>query len=103
MSFNKGFTKVNLLKDGVLTVHGTSDQVVSPDDEIHVTILSPRGGELRTERLPPGKATTRWEVSFPDAAAAFDVDDDVFVVGVAIRPAPCDPFVWDGSFTITAG
>jgi hypothetical protein len=101
VSFNKGFTKVNL-SDGILTVHGTSDQVVSADDEIHVTILSPRGGDLRTEQLPPGRATSKWEVQFPDAAPGFAVDGDVFVVGVAIRPAPCDPFVWNGSFTITA-
>lgn len=102
MSFNKGFTKVNLLPDGTLTVHGTSDQVVSADDEIHVTILPPRGGDLRTEQLPAGKHTIRWEVSFPNATPPYAVGDDVVVVGVAIRPEPCDPFVWNGSFTIAA-
>ena len=43
---------------------------------------------------------TDWEVMFPDGDPPFADGDTVFVVGVALRKDPHDPFVWEGSFAL---
>jgi hypothetical protein len=39
-------------------------------------------------------------VMFPDGNPPFAKGDTVFVIGVAMRKDPHDPFVWEGSFAL---
>ncbi|HMJ36714.1 MAG TPA: hypothetical protein VK501_22605 [Baekduia sp.] len=102
MAFNSNFTRVTLGTDPAtggqaLFVEGRSQP---PDlSEIHVAV--PHNGQLVSARVPDPDLTP-WEVQLPVAAPPVAVGDDVFVVGVALRPAPCDPFVWQGSFSIAS-
>jgi hypothetical protein len=103
MGFSGNFTGVTLGDDEAdggtaLFVEGRTDASEVPD-AIHVVL--PRGAELLSASVEaPG--LTDWEAKFPDGTPPFNVGDDVFVVGVAERPAPQEPFVWQGSFTITS-
>jgi hypothetical protein len=102
MGFSGNFTRVTLGNDpdggNALFVAGRTD-ATDPPDAIHVVL--PHGPHaLVTTVEAPGLAD--WEVKFPDGRPPFKVGDDVFVVGVATRPEPHDPFVWEASFRLTA-
>jgi hypothetical protein len=103
MGFSGNFTGVTLGEDErgggrALFVEGRTDASEIPD-AIHVVL--PRDGELLSAAVEaPG--LTDWEAKFPEGAAPFTVGDDVFIIGVAKRHEPQEPFVWQGSFTITA-
>jgi hypothetical protein len=103
MSFSSNFTHVTHgvdPKDGFsgLFVHGQSDPA-NGADEIHVAV--PHGGELLKTRVG-ASGITDWVARIPDGASPFQDHEEVFVLGVAMRPAPHDPFVWQASFEIGA-
>jgi hypothetical protein len=105
MSFSGNFTRVTLGDDPAapntkaLFIEGRTDNAAEPPDAIHVIV--PRNGQPLTATVET-PTLIDWEVKFPDGNPPFSEGDDVFVVGVAIRPAPHDPFVWEGSFTLTS-
>jgi len=104
MSFSANFTAARL--DGattgaaaggdILIVDGRSDPATA-NAEIHVAI--PHDGKLLSVTVNASDLTD-WKAPFPNVTPPFEVGDEVFVVGVAMRPAPHDPFVWQGSFTV---
>jgi hypothetical protein len=100
-AFNKAFEGVTIVDDTV-TVHGKSEKS-APNDEIYVTLMRPHGGPALMTEVVHGKAALKWPAEFPAAAPPFAVGDDVFVVGVAVGPAPAKPFVWKDSFQIEEG
>jgi hypothetical protein len=102
MPFSSNFTRVTFGADPAggqaLFVAGRTD-ASDPPDAIHV--LLPHGAEpLTATVVAPG--LDDWEVRFPDGNPRFKVGDDVFVVGVATRAQPHDPFVWEASFRLAA-
>jgi hypothetical protein len=104
MGFSGNFTAVTFGDDPeaegkkALFVQGKTD-ATDPPAAIHVVML--RSGEPVTASAPaPG--LNDWTVKFPNGNPPFAVGEDVFLVGVARRAAPQDPFVWNGSFTIAS-
>jgi hypothetical protein len=104
MSFSSNFTRVTLGADpevggaNAIFVEGRTD-ASNPPDAIHVVL--PHGDQPRvTSVAAPGLVA--WEVKFPDGNPPFNEGDEVFVVGIATRPAPQDPFVWEASFTLAS-
>jgi hypothetical protein len=105
MSFSSNFASVRLgdattgagAGADMLIVDGRSDPAT--DNEIHVAI--PHNGKLLSVTVD-ASGLTDWKALFSGVTPPFEVGDEVFVVGVAMRPAPCDPFVWQGSFTVAA-
>jgi hypothetical protein len=79
-----------------LFVEGRSEP---PDDHGEIHVALPRDGKLLSVTIDAA-GLNEWEAEFRDVTPPFEVDEDVFVIGVAMRPEPCDPFVWQGSFTI---
>jgi hypothetical protein len=103
VSFSSNFTQVTHGVDpkggpSGLFVEGKSVPA-NDTDEIHVAV--PHGGELLKARVD-AKGLTDWVARIPDGTTPFQVNEEVFVLGVAMRPEPHDPFVWQGSFTIQA-
>lgn len=103
MPLNANFTRVTLGEDPatggrMLFVEGTSAPA-NGADPIFVTV--PYAGEILSASVDDATLTP-WEARFPEGATPFEAGGDIFVVGVAIRPAPHDPFVWQGSFQITS-
>jgi hypothetical protein len=107
MSFSANFTGARLgdatttgagSGAGMLVVDGRSDPATE-NAEIHVAI--PHGGKLLSVTVD-ASGLTDWKAPFPDVTPPFAAGDEVFVVGVAMRPSPHDPFVWQGSFTVAA-
>jgi len=98
MPLSQNFTHVTLGDDGALTVNGAS---VPPNatDTIFVSLV--HSGEIHTVSAT-NPTSSKWTATFAAGAPAFEAGEPVFVVGVAMRPAPCDPFVWQGSFAIEA-
>jgi hypothetical protein len=101
MGFSSNFTRVRLqtaegTDESVLVVDGRSDPADGKGD-IHVAI--PRGGTLFTATVNPA-GLSDWSAPFPELTPPFAPGEDAFVVGVAMRPGPCDPFVWQGSFAV---
>jgi hypothetical protein len=101
MSFSANFTSVRLgdataTGAGILIVDGRTDPATT-NAEIHLAI--PHAGKLLSVTVD-ASGLTGWTAPFPDVTPPFEVGDEVFVVGVAMRPAPHDPFVWQGSFTV---
>jgi hypothetical protein len=102
MPFNTNFTGVTVGVDpatgaNALFVEGRSEPA-GETTSIFVA-LSHGGGELRSAAVD-NPALTGWTVRFPEGNPPFQPGDEAFVVGVAMRPPPRDPFVWQGSFTI---
>lgn len=107
MPFSGNFTRVTLGDaGGGRTTGGAQSLIVEgrsepPDDVGQIHVALPRGGKLYSVTVDaPGLA--EWEAEFTDVTPPFKVDEDVFVIGVSMRPEPCDPFVWQASFTIGA-
>jgi hypothetical protein len=105
MGFSGNFTSVSLVDDPavgrVLLVQGRSDvSGVAADLPTEIQVVVMHNGETLMEHAPrPDLAD--WNVTFPDGdPPSFTEGDDVFVVGIAKRPAPHDPFVWEGSFAL---
>jgi hypothetical protein len=105
MSFSGNFTRVTLGPDpeagGARTVfvEGRTDDTADPPLAIHVVL--PHNGRPLTATVER-PTLVDWEVKFPEDDAPFVEGADVFVVGVATRPEPHDPFVWEGSFKLEA-
>ena len=103
MGFSGNFTHVALRADPeragekALFVKGRTDDTAEPPLAIHV-VMPHDDTPLTATVLKP--TLIDWEVKFPAGTPPIKDGDDVFVVGVAIRPAPHDPFVWEGSFTV---
>jgi hypothetical protein len=104
MSLNMNFTAARVdgaaigagAGSGVLIVDGRTDPATT-NAKIHVAI--PHDGKLLSVTVD-ASGLTDWTAPFPNVTPPFEVGDEVFVVGVAMRPSPCDPFVWQGSFTV---
>jgi hypothetical protein len=103
MSFSGNFTRVSLganpAGESALFVEGRTDNTAEPPRSIHVIL--PHNGEPLTATVDRPDVTD-WEVMFPDGDPPFAAGATVFVVGVAMREEPHDPFVWEGSFTLEA-
>jgi hypothetical protein len=104
MPFNSNFTGVTLGTDpatgaNMLFVEGQTEPAGAVTD-IFVA-LSFNGGELRSGSADHPELTG-WRATFPDATPPFAGGGEAFVVGVAMRPPPHDPLVWQGSFEIQA-
>jgi len=103
MGFSGNFTRVTLGPDPevdgahAIFVEGRTDDTADPPLAIHV--LLPHGGKPLTATVVT-PTLIDWEVKFPEDETTFAEGDDVFVVGVATRPEPHDPFVWEGSFKL---
>jgi hypothetical protein len=103
MPFSGNFTRVTLGKDPdvpgakAIFVEGRTDDEADRPEAIHV-ILPHDGQPLTATVAEP--TLIDWEVKFPDGDPPFADGDAVFVVGVAMRPEPHDPFVWEGSFKL---
>lgn len=98
MAYNHNFTHVELGTGAgatVLFVGGTSDP---PEDVIELSVAMPRNGALLTSTLEEPGAD--WEAQFDEGEPPFEIGEDVFVVGVALRESPRDPFVWEANLTI---
>lgn len=98
MPLNVNFTHAVVGEDGALTINGVS---VPPNvtDTIFVSLV--HGGAIHS--VPAANPTsTKWTATFAPGSPPFEAGQSVFVVGVAMRPEPCDPFVWQGSFAIEA-
>jgi hypothetical protein len=101
MPFNRNFTRVTLAADPdtggrALFVEGRSEPVGEVTD---VFVAVPHDGELLTAAVDDSSLID-WQAKFPDGDPPFEVGDEVFVIGVAMRPPPCDPVLWQGSFEI---
>lgn len=101
MALNSNFTRVILDDDPstggrALFVEGISDP---PGATSEIFVALPHNGELLTAPVD-NAGLNPWEAKFPEGDTPFQTGDDVFVVGVATRQSPCDPFVWQGSFEI---
>ncbi len=105
MGFSGNFTRITLGADPdvdgakAIFVQGRTDDTADPPEAIHVIL--PFGGQPLTATVAT-PTLIDWEVKFPEGNQPFNEGDDVFVVGVATRPAPHDPFVWEGSFTLAS-
>jgi hypothetical protein len=105
MPFSGNFTRVTLGADPeagggrAIFVEGRTDDAADPPLAIHIVL--PHDGQALTATVVT-PTLIDWEVKFPEGNPPFNEGDDVFVVGVATRPAPHDPFVWEGSFTLTS-
>ena len=103
MGFSGNFTHITLRADPAdsgkkaLFVGGRTDDTAEPPGAIHVIL--PHDGKPLTATVEE-PTLIDWEVKFPTGTPPIKDGDDVFVVGVATRPAPHDPFVWEGSFTV---
>jgi len=103
MSFSGNFTRVTLGADPevdgakAISVKGRPDTAADRPNEIQAII--PNGGKPLTATVAT-PTLIDWEVKFPEEDTPFAEGDDVFVVGVATRPEPHDPFVWEGSFKL---
>jgi hypothetical protein len=95
MPFNANFTGVTLT-DGTLEVQGTS-LPGSGATAIVVTLV--HGSAVRTATADQA-GRVAWTARFPPGPTAFQLDDEVFLVGVATREGH-DPFVWQGGFAVT--
>jgi hypothetical protein len=101
MPFNRNFTRVTLAADPAtggrsLFVEGRSDP---PGEAPQIFVAVPHDGQLLAAAVD-NPALIDWQAKFPDGNPPFQVGDEVFVVGVAMRPPPCDPVLWQGSFEI---
>jgi hypothetical protein len=108
MPFSGNFTRVTLgdATGGRTTTTGSQSLIVEgrsepPDDLGVIHVALPRGGKLYSVTVDAA-GLAEWEAEFTDVTPPFQVNEDVFVIGVSMRPEPCDPFVWQGSFTISA-
>jgi len=101
MGFSGNFTRISLgdNPDGgtAVFVEGRTDNTADPPKSIHIVV--PRNGQPLTATVED-PTLIDWEVMFPDGNPPFAEGDTVFVVGIAVRDEPHDPFVWDGSFTL---
>ena len=103
MPFSSNFTRVTLGDDPdvagtkAIFVEGRTDDSADPPEAIHVVL--PHDGQPLTATVEK-PTLIDWVVKFPEGKPPFADGDDVFVVGVATRPEPHDPFVWEGSFTL---
>ena len=101
MPFSGNFTRISLgdNPDGgtAMFVEGRTDDTAEPPKAIHVIV--PHNGVPLTSTVE-NPTLTDWEVMFPDGDPPFAEGDTVFVVGVALRKDPHDPFVWEGSFAL---
>ena len=101
MPFSSNFTRVSLGDDPdggtAMFVEGRTDDTAEPPKSIHVIV--PHNGMPLTATVE-NPTLTDWEVMFPNGRPPFAEGDTVFVVGVAMRDEPHDPFVWDGSFAL---
>lgn len=98
MAFSANFTEVTFGSDPkgggkALFVKGTS----RPPIPLKIYVMLQRNGELLSSRVDAGQVS--WVAPFADGTPSFKVGDDVFVVGMAMRPDQ-DPFVWQASITI---
>lgn len=101
MALNGNFTRVTLGVDDetggtALFVEGRSEP---PDDVRDIHVALPHGGTLLSAPVREARATD-WQAKFPEGPSPFEPGQEVFVVGVAMREPPRDPFVWEASFTI---
>ena len=101
MGFTGNFTSVRL---GTASRSGGQTIVVEgrsvpadPGGELHVAM--PHGGKLLVADVNAA-GLTEWVATFADVDPPIKVGEDVFVIGVAMRPEPCDPFVWQGSLAL---
>jgi hypothetical protein len=101
MPFSSNFTRVSLgdnpAGETAMFVEGRTDNTAEPPQSIHVIV--PHNGEPLTGTVED-PTLTDWEVMFPDGNPPFAEGDTVFVIGVAMRDEPHDPFVWEGSFAL---
>jgi hypothetical protein len=101
MPFNSNFTRVTLGTDPntgaqALFVEGRSEPA---NEATAIFVAVPHAGGLKTAPVD-GPELIDWQAKLADAAPQFEVGDEVFVFGVAMRPEPRDPFTWQGSFEI---
>jgi hypothetical protein len=99
MPFNTNFTRITLGTDPAtgakaLFVEGASNPA-GEATEIFVSL--PHGGELLSAPVDDA-GLENWEAKFLEGGSPFQLGEDVFVVGVAMRTPPHDPVVWHGSF-----
>jgi hypothetical protein len=103
MPFSGNFTRVTLGDDPeaagrqAVLVEGQTP-VSNPPTAIHLVMTRKSGKALNADVPAPGLAV--WVATFPDGDDPFTIDEEVFLVGIAVRPAPHDPFVWEGSFAL---
>ena len=102
MGFSGNFTGVTVGDDPdvagakALFVAGRTDATDAPN-AIHIMLPQGAVPQIASVRAP---GQTAWEVKFSNGNPPFNVGDEVFVVGVATRDAPHDPFVWEASFKL---
>jgi hypothetical protein len=102
MTFNRNFTRATLSAADPATgarclcVEGRSQPA---DNATAIFVAVPHAGGLSTARVD-NPALIDWEARFPPGDPACQVGDDVFVVGVAMLPAPCEPFTWQAGLQI---
>lgn len=65
-----------------------------------IYVMLERGGALLSDHIDVVADAVEWTATFPNGEPPFEVGKDVFVIGMAMRPEPHDPFVWQGSLTI---
>jgi hypothetical protein len=103
MGFSGNFTSVGLVDDPaagrVLSVQGRTDVRDASEMPTEIQVVVMHNGTTVMNHAPRPDLSD-WDVTFPDGDPAFTEGDDVFVVGIAKRPAPHDPFVWEGSFAL---
>ena len=104
MGFSGNFTGATLGDDPeapgtqALFVEGRTDATDMPK-AVHV-ILPLNGKPLTATVKKP--SLVDWEVKFSAADAPLAEGAEVFVVGVATRKSPQDPFVWEASFKLVS-
>jgi hypothetical protein len=96
MAFNANFTSAVRLDDGRLQINGESKPAAG-STAILVSLV--HEGEMRSASVPDPQSA-QWDVTFDAGKTPFTRGEDVFVVGVADRDKPLEPFVWQGGFTI---
>ena len=101
MPFSGNFTRISLgdNPDGgtAMFVEGRTDDTAEPPKAIHVMV--PHNG-VRPTATVENPTLTDCGVMIPNGDPPFAEGDRVFVVGVALRKEPHDPFVWEGSFAL---
>lgn len=98
--FGMNFTAVRLREDGRLFVYGDTDEGVGAVEAIEIVAFRPgnaRPDDALFMRLDAPELD--WSGSF-DAPSPYALDDEVYVVGLALRPSDTAPSPWRNLLTV---